>query len=84
MDRKARQDRSNDLRPMAKASDFHPEVLGLFDKFAPKFSKRYVNLKEVVTGAVRRYIEEVQEGEFPTDAHSFHPPKIVEKVATGG
>ncbi len=33
MDRKARQDRSNDLRPMAKASDFHPEVLGLFDKY---------------------------------------------------
>ena len=25
------------------------DLLGLFDKFAPKFSKRYVNLKEIVT-----------------------------------
>jgi 3-methyl-2-oxobutanoate hydroxymethyltransferase len=64
------------------------DLLGLFDKFAPKFSKRYVNLKEIVTGAVKQYIDEVQESAFPTDAHSFHPPKIVEKsvekVATGG
>ena len=33
MDRKARQDRGTDAAPMAKASDFHPEVLGLFDKY---------------------------------------------------
>jgi 3-methyl-2-oxobutanoate hydroxymethyltransferase len=66
------------------------DLLGLFDKFAPKFSKRYVNLKEIVTGAVRQYVHEVQRSEFPTDAHSFHSPKIVEKtveavekVATG-
>ncbi len=59
------------------------DLLGLFDKFAPKFSKRYVNLKEIVTGAVRDYVAEVQSGAFPTDAHSFHSPKVVEKVATG-
>jgi len=57
------------------------DLLGLFDKFAPKFSKRYVNLKEIVAGAVRQYIDEVQHGEFPTDAHSFHSPKIVEPAA---
>ena len=36
---------------------------------------------------MQRFADEVQAGEFPTDAHSFHPPKIVEKsekVATGG
>jgi 3-methyl-2-oxobutanoate hydroxymethyltransferase len=60
------------------------DLLGLFDKFAPKFSKRYVNLKEIVSGAVREYIDEVQTGAFPTDAHSFHSPKVVEKVASGG
>ena len=58
------------------------DLLGLFDKFAPKFSKRYVDLKEIVAGAVREYIAEVQGGEFPTDAHSFHSPKVVER-ATG-
>jgi 3-methyl-2-oxobutanoate hydroxymethyltransferase len=63
------------------------DLLGLFDRFAPKFSKRYVNLKEIVAGAVRRYVAEVKEGEFPTDAHSFHSPKVVEKAperASGG
>ncbi len=33
MERKARHDGSTGPRPMAKASDFHPEVLGLFDKY---------------------------------------------------
>jgi carboxymethylenebutenolidase len=33
MDDKAAQDRGSDARPMAKASDFHPEVLGLFDQY---------------------------------------------------
>ncbi|HSD09710.1 MAG TPA: 3-methyl-2-oxobutanoate hydroxymethyltransferase [Candidatus Binatia bacterium] len=55
------------------------DLLGLFDKFAPKFSKRYVNLKDVVGGAVREYVAEVQGGAFPTDAHSFHSPKVVER-----
>ena len=32
-DLKARQDGNTDPEPMAKASDFHPEVLGLFDKY---------------------------------------------------
>jgi 3-methyl-2-oxobutanoate hydroxymethyltransferase len=53
------------------------DLLGLFDKFAPKFSKRYVNLRDVVGGAVREYVAEVQSGAFPTDAHSFHSPKVV-------
>ena len=30
------------------------DLLGLFDRFAPKFSKRYVNLREVVQGRGRR------------------------------
>jgi 3-methyl-2-oxobutanoate hydroxymethyltransferase len=55
------------------------DVLGLFDQFAPKFSKRYVDLKAVVRGAVRDYVAEVRSGAFPTDAHSFHSPKVVER-----
>ena len=58
------------------------DLLGLYDRFAPKFSKRYVNLTEIVGGAVREYISEVQGGEFPTDAHSFHSPRVVGR-ATG-
>jgi 3-methyl-2-oxobutanoate hydroxymethyltransferase len=53
------------------------DLLGLFDRFAPKFSKRYVNLREIVAGAVAEYVAEVESGAFPTDAHSFHSPKVV-------
>ena len=49
-----------------------PDVLGLFDRFTPKFAKRYVNLSESVLKAFTSYKEEVLKGEFPTDQHSFH------------
>jgi 3-methyl-2-oxobutanoate hydroxymethyltransferase len=49
-----------------------PDVLGLFDRFTPKFAKRYVNLNELVLKAFVSYKEEVRKGEFPTDQHSFH------------
>jgi len=49
-----------------------PDVLGLFDRFTPKFAKRYVNLSELVLKAFASYKEEVGKGEFPTDQHSFH------------
>ena len=49
-----------------------PDVLGLFDRFTPKFAKRYVNLSELVLKAFVSYKEEVLKGEFPTDRHSFH------------
>jgi 3-methyl-2-oxobutanoate hydroxymethyltransferase len=49
-----------------------PDVLGLFDRFTPKFAKRYVNLSELVLKAFVSFKEEVLKGEFPTDQHSFH------------
>jgi 3-methyl-2-oxobutanoate hydroxymethyltransferase len=49
-----------------------PDVLGLFDRFTPKFAKRYVNLNELVLKAFALYKEEVLKGAFPTDEHSFH------------
>lgn len=48
------------------------DLLGLFDRFTPKFAKRYVNLSELMLGAFQSYIEEVRRGDFPTDQHSFH------------
>jgi len=49
-----------------------PDVIGLFDRFTPKFAKRYVNLGEWVLKAFESYRDEVVKGEFPTDQHSFH------------
>ena len=48
------------------------DMLGLFDRFTPKFAKRYVNLSEQIFKAFEAYIEEVVKGTFPTDQHSFH------------
>ena len=48
------------------------DMLGLFDRFTPKFVKRYVNLSELMLKAFASYKEEVSKGEFPTDEHSFH------------
>ncbi|MDO9350074.1 MAG: 3-methyl-2-oxobutanoate hydroxymethyltransferase [Deltaproteobacteria bacterium] len=48
------------------------DMLGLFDRFTPKFAKRFVNLSEQMLKAFEIYREEVLKGEFPTDQHSFH------------
>jgi 3-methyl-2-oxobutanoate hydroxymethyltransferase len=48
------------------------DMLGLFDRFTPKFAKRYVNLSEQMLKVFEAYREEVLSGKFPTDQHSFH------------
>jgi len=48
------------------------DILGLFDRFTPKFAKRYVNLSELMLKAFESYKEDVLKGAFPTDQHSFH------------
>lgn len=47
------------------------DVLGLFDRFLPKFVKRYANLKEEALRAFVKYREEVEEGLFPSEEHGF-------------
>jgi len=47
------------------------DLLGLFERFKPKFVKRYVNLSEIILKAIVEYKEEVRQGKFPTPEHSF-------------
>lgn len=47
------------------------DLLGLFDRFTPKFVKKYANLKEQAVTAVRQYKQEVENGSFPSAEHSF-------------
>ncbi len=47
------------------------DILGLFERFVPKFVKRYANLKEDALNAVRRFREEVEDGSFPGEEQSF-------------
>jgi len=48
-----------------------PDLLGLNDRFAPKFLKRYASLADDVRGAVGRFAEEVRAGAYPDADHSF-------------
>ncbi len=47
------------------------DVIGLFERFVPKFAKQYINLKEEVLKAVKVYKEEIEKGIFPSDEQSF-------------
>jgi len=47
------------------------DVLGLFERFLPKFAKRYANLKDEALKAVLQFKKEIEEGTFPTDEHGF-------------
>lgn len=48
------------------------DVLGLSERFVPKFAKRYAELWSAASDAIGAYAREVRSGMFPTDAHSFH------------
>jgi 3-methyl-2-oxobutanoate hydroxymethyltransferase len=50
------------------------DMLGLTFQEPPKFARRYANLSEVISQAVRQYCEDVQNSAFPTDAESYHAP----------
>jgi 3-methyl-2-oxobutanoate hydroxymethyltransferase len=48
------------------------DLLGLFDRFTPKFVKQYVNLKDQALKAVKEYKQDVESGKFPSEKHSFN------------
>lgn len=47
------------------------DLLGLFERFVPKFVKQYVNMKEEALKAIRTYKDEVEKNVFPSEKHSF-------------
>jgi 3-methyl-2-oxobutanoate hydroxymethyltransferase len=48
------------------------DMLGLTFQDAPKFARRYADVGDVISNAVRRYCADVQGGSFPSDAESYH------------
>jgi len=47
------------------------DMLGLCLDFLPRHARQYAHLAEDIEGAVQRYIQDVQKGEFPTANESF-------------
>ncbi|MEP1869874.1 MAG: 3-methyl-2-oxobutanoate hydroxymethyltransferase, partial [Paraglaciecola sp.] len=48
------------------------DMFGISANYMPKFSKNYLQHSTDMREAVRLYIQEVQEGSFPSDEHSFN------------
>jgi 3-methyl-2-oxobutanoate hydroxymethyltransferase len=50
------------------------DMIGLFDKFVPKFVKQYTKIRPVILEAIKAYRQEVLEVKFPAPEHSFKMP----------
>lgn len=59
----------------------YQDMLGMYSDFTPKFVKKYENLSEKMNIAFKRYIEEVKDGVFPSEEHSFKiNDEVIEKL----
>lgn len=47
------------------------DILGLFEAFVPRHTKRYACLAETIRGALSAYGDDVREGLFPGEEHAF-------------
>jgi 3-methyl-2-oxobutanoate hydroxymethyltransferase len=47
------------------------DMVGLFDRFLPKFAKRYVNVQEDIVSALQQFKSEVEQRAFPGPEHCF-------------
>ncbi|MCL4562829.1 MAG: 3-methyl-2-oxobutanoate hydroxymethyltransferase [Chloroflexi bacterium] len=50
------------------------DMLGLFERFTPKFVKRYANLYQEMMRAFSAYKEDVEAGSFPASEHTVEMP----------
>ncbi|HEB09760.1 MAG TPA: 3-methyl-2-oxobutanoate hydroxymethyltransferase, partial [Spirochaetales bacterium] len=48
------------------------DLIGQFQAFTPKFVKKYANVAEVITNAMKEYVKEVRANTFPTDEYCYH------------
>ncbi|MCJ7596894.1 MAG: 3-methyl-2-oxobutanoate hydroxymethyltransferase, partial [Desulfobacterales bacterium] len=47
------------------------DLVGLFERFTPKFVKQYVNLSPMIREALVRFKSDVEKGSFPGPEHTF-------------
>ena len=49
----------------------YQDMLGMFNDFIPKFVKQYANIGTIMREAIGSYANEVQNGTFPEEKHTF-------------
>jgi 3-methyl-2-oxobutanoate hydroxymethyltransferase len=47
------------------------DLIGLFDRFTPRFVKKYANVYGIIEDALTQYRDEVVNGQFPATEHTF-------------
>jgi 3-methyl-2-oxobutanoate hydroxymethyltransferase len=47
------------------------DILGLCEKYSPKFVKKYADVSGTIKDGIADYIREVKAGDFPADEHTF-------------
>ena len=47
------------------------DMVGLFDRFVPKFVKQYVKLSHSILDGLKKYKDEVEKGTYPSAEYSF-------------
>jgi 3-methyl-2-oxobutanoate hydroxymethyltransferase len=47
------------------------DMLGMFDKFQPKFVRRYAQMRSAMGDAFKKYVEDVKNKNFPDDNESY-------------
>jgi 3-methyl-2-oxobutanoate hydroxymethyltransferase len=51
------------------------DMIGLFDRFVPKFVKQYAQTRTIILDALKAYKKEVRQKTFPGPQHSFKMPE---------
>ena len=59
----------------------YQDMLGMFSDFTPKFVKKFANVGQVMKEAFKSYIDEMQQGSFPSQEHRYSiDDDIIEKL----
>ncbi len=59
------------------------DLLGIFDKFKPKFVRHYLNGAQAIRDAVGSWVSDVREGTFPSSAESYDSAPGEPKLSSG-
>jgi 3-methyl-2-oxobutanoate hydroxymethyltransferase len=47
------------------------DMMGITQEFSPRFLRRYLNMGEQMSGAVKQYITDVKSGDFPNEKEQY-------------
>jgi len=60
---------------------FH-DLVGLGEGTPPKFARRYATIGDEIASAARRFVGDVRDGSFPSEAETYSAPAVVGIVKT--